>query len=213
MGATLLRAWHAPALVTRVAIDAAARTVVGAENTDVSGLEAADGGLAWTQLDRALPLPLGFENGETELAQEAGAEIESLDQQPLVVTGLASGRFELKVDGQSVSTFSDAELATGVNLARFNTPMRWQAYTVGWSAGEGHELQRLRRRLLVGAGKDPSLEVTADALAVVDEAAQKQRSLDAVPRPRRYELIRDSSSPGEPGGAAPPQSKEGQTKP
>jgi lysophospholipase L1-like esterase len=188
MGATLLRTWGAPALVTRVSIDAAAKTVVAAESAEVTGLEAKDGGLAWTQLDRALPLPVSFENGETELAQLAGADLEALDQELLVVTGLATGRFELKIDGQSAGTLSDGDLATGVNLARLNTPMRRQAYSVAWSVEEGHELQRLRRRLLVGAEKDPSLAVTAGALAAVDEAAQKRRSVDAIPKPRHYEL-------------------------
>ena len=42
----------------------------------------------------------GFEDGETELAERAGADIEGLDQQTLVVTGLATGRHELKIDGQ-----------------------------------------------------------------------------------------------------------------
>ena len=112
MGATLLRAWSAPALVTRVEIDAAGRRVVAAENTDVSGL-AAEGGVSWTQLDRALPLPLSFEDGETELAQKAGADLESLDREPLVVTGLASGRFELKIDGQSVGTFAGRRAREG----------------------------------------------------------------------------------------------------
>ena len=189
MGATLLRAWSAPALVTRVEIDAAGQRVVAAENTDVSGLAATEGGVSWTQLDRALPLPLSFEDGETELAQKAGADIESLDREPLVVTGLASGRYELKIDGQSVGTFADAELAKGVNLARYRTPMRWQAYTVKWSVGGGHEEQRVRRELLVAAAKDPSLQAPADALATRDEAVQKQRSLEAIPKPRRYELV------------------------
>jgi hypothetical protein len=187
MGATLLRAWSAPALVTRVEIDAAGRRVVAAENTDVSGL-AAEGRVSWTQLDRALPLPLGFEDGETELAQRAGAGIESLDREPLVVTGLGPGRYELKIDDQSVGTFSDAELARGLNLARYRTPMRWQAYSVKWSVAGGHEEQRVRRELLVAAAKDPSLRAAAEALAVRDEAEQKQRSLGATPKARRYEL-------------------------
>ena len=42
MGATLLRAWNAPALVARVEIDAAAKAVVAAENSEVSGLAAAE---------------------------------------------------------------------------------------------------------------------------------------------------------------------------
>jgi lysophospholipase L1-like esterase len=189
MGAALLRAWSAPALVTRVEIDAAARTVVAAENTEVSGLAAADGGLAWTQIDRALPLPLSYEDGETELAQRAGADLESLDRQPLVVTGLAAGRFELKIDGQPAGVFAAEELAKGVNLARLRTPMRGQAYSVKWSVGGGHEAQRVRRGLLVAAATDPALKATAESLAQHDEAEQKARREQATPRPRRFELI------------------------
>jgi lysophospholipase L1-like esterase len=189
MGATLLRAWNAPSLVTRVAIDAAAKTVTEAENTEATGLTATEGGLSWTQLDRALPLPVSFDNATVELAQKAGADLESLDQQLLVVSGLAAGRYELKIDGQKTGTFTDADLAKGVNLARYNTPMRRQAFAVAWSAGEGHELQKLRRRLLVAADKDPSLRATIDALAARDEAEQKARSEQARPKPRRFELI------------------------
>ena len=188
MGATLLRAWSAPALVARVAIDAATKTVAATENAEVSALAATEAGLSWTGLDGALPLPLAFEDGETELAERAGAGIEGLDQQTLVVTGLAAGRHELKIDGQPVGTFTDADLAKGVNLARYRTPMRWQAYAVKWSVGSGHEAQRLRRDMLVDAAKDPSLQAAAETLGARDEAAQKQRSVDATPKPRRYEL-------------------------
>jgi lysophospholipase L1-like esterase len=191
MGAALLRAWQAPALVTRVEIDAAARAVVAAENTEVSGLAAtAGGGLSWTQLDRALPLPLAFEDAEVVLARKAGADLESLDRQPLVVRGLAAGRFDLRIDGRKVGTFTDAELARGVDLARRDTPMRAQAYPVKWSIGSGHEAQRLRRELLVAAGSDASLKAAADALAARDDAAQAQRSRDAIPKPRKYDLAR-----------------------
>jgi lysophospholipase L1-like esterase len=192
MGATLLRVWNAPSLVARVEIDAAEPRVVAAEGTEVSGLAVANGTLSWTQLDRSLPLPLSFEDGETELAQRAGADLESLDREPLTVTGLA-GQFELRIDGQRVGTFTDAELAKGVNLARYRTPMRGQAYLVKWSVGGGHERQRVRRDLLVAAAKDPSLQATAESLAQHDEAAQKQRSEAAIPRPQRYELVAQPS--------------------
>ena len=197
MGAALLRAWKAPSLVTRVEIDAVEPRVVAAEGTEVSGLAVANGTLSWTQLDRALPLPLNFDDGETELAQRAGADLESLDREPLTVAGLA-GRFELKIDGQSLGTFTDAELAKGVNLARYRTPMRGQAYMVKWSASGGHERQRVRRDLLVAAAKDPSLKATAESLAQHDESAQKQRSEAATPRPHRYELVSQPSKPGRP---------------
>jgi lysophospholipase L1-like esterase len=189
MGATLLRAWSAPPLVTRVEIDAAARAVSAAENTEVGGLAAVDGGLAWTQADRSLPLPLSFDDAETELAQKAGADLEGLARQPLAVRGLAAGRYELRIDGQAIGRFTEAELAASVNIARFNTPMRGQAYPVKWSVGDSHERQRVRRQLLAGAANDPAARAAAEALAAVDEAAQAQRSKDAAPQPRRYELV------------------------
>ena len=164
--------------------------MVAAENTDVSGLAATEGGLSWTQLDRALPLPLSFEDGETELAQRAGADIESLDREPLVVTGLAAGRFELKIDGQSVGTFADAELAKGVNLARYRTPMRWQAYAVKWSVGGGHEAQRVRRELLVAAAKDPSLQARRRRARRPGRRPRRSSGpWTRRPKPRRYELV------------------------
>ncbi|HSD67219.1 MAG TPA: SGNH/GDSL hydrolase family protein [Vicinamibacteria bacterium] len=189
MGATLLRAWNAPSLVSRVEIDAAGRRVVAAEGTEVSGLAATEGGLSWSQLDRALPLPVSFEDADTELAQRAGADLESLDRQPLVVGGLPPGRFELRIDGQAVATFADAELERGVNLARYRTPMRQQAYSVKWSVGGSHERQRVRRGLLVAAATDPSLKAAADTLAAQDEAAQRARGEQARPRPRKFDLV------------------------
>jgi lysophospholipase L1-like esterase len=189
MGATLLRAWNAPSLVSRVVVDGAAKTVVAAENAEVSGLAVAASGLSWTQLDRALPLPVSFEDATVELAQKAGADMESLDRQLLQVNALAPGRYELKIDGRAVGTFTDADLAKGVNLARHDTPMRGQAFAVAWSTGDGHELQTLRRRLLVASEKDPSLRATTSALAAQDETAQKARSEQATPKARQYELV------------------------
>jgi lysophospholipase L1-like esterase len=188
MGATLLRAWSAPTLVSRVAIDSAGPRVASAERSEVSDLATSGGGLSWTQLDEALPLPVSFEDATIELAQRAGADLESLDQQVLAVSGLAVGRYELKIDGQAVGAFTEEELAKGVNLARYSTPMRGQAYAVAWAAGDGHELQKLRRRLLVAKAQDPSLQATIDALSAQDEAAQKARSEQAAPKPRKFEL-------------------------
>jgi len=197
MGATLLRAWNAPSLVAHVEIDAAAKTVVAAENTEVSGLATAEGGISWTELDRALPLPLNWDDATVELAQRAGADLESVDDQRLVVTGLATGRYELRIDGQPVETFDADALARGLNLARYGTPMRGQAFPVAWSAGDGHDLQKLRRQLLVAAEKDPPLQATIDVLGARDEAAQKARSEEATPKSRRFDLVRQ-------GGPAPP---------
>jgi hypothetical protein len=188
MGATLLRAWHASAVVTSVAIDAKAGTVTAAENTAVSALTVTPAKISWSQLDRALPLPFSWDDGDTKLAEQAGADLESLDSQPLSVTGLPPGRYELKIDNGSVGTFSAADLAKGINLAVANTPMRSQAYPAKWGSGDGHQLQVVRRRLLAHGGSDPVAATTAEQLAQQDEGDQAARSTNLTPKPRAYVL-------------------------
>ena len=189
MGAALLRSWNAPTLVTRVGIEAGEPRVVTSERTAVSGLEATDGGLAWTQLDESLPLPLGFEGATVELAEAAGAGLEALGQQPLLVTGLPAGRYELRIDDQEIGTFSEAELNAGVNLATRSTPMRWQAFSIRWAAAGRHELRRVLRQMVAGGSADARWSSTAADLEAFDEVTQAGRGDAAQPVPRKYRLI------------------------
>jgi lysophospholipase L1-like esterase len=188
MGAALLRGWNAPALVTRVQIEAGKPRVVASERTAVSDLEAIDGGLAWTQLDEALPLPVDFEGATVALAEAAGAGLEALGQQPLQVTGLAPGRYQLQIDDQEVGTFSETELAAGVNLATLNTPMRGQAFSIRWGAAGRHELRRVLRQMVAGGSADARWSSAAADLEAFDEVTQEARRDVARPVPRRYRL-------------------------
>jgi lysophospholipase L1-like esterase len=189
LGAALLRAWNASSLVSRVEIDATGPSVTIAENTEVTGLEAASGGLVWTQLDRSLPLPLNFQGATVGLAERAGAGLEGLDQQTLVVKRLSPGKYDLKIDERVAGTFSEAELGKGVNLATLDTPMRRQAFSLGRMAERRHELQRLRRRLLSGPSGGPEWKETAEGLAAFDETLQRDRTTAAKPRPRRCVIV------------------------
>ena len=58
MAEALLKAWHAPAVVTSVTIDGAAHRAADTVNTTVADVTASDGGLKWTQQDRCLPFPV-----------------------------------------------------------------------------------------------------------------------------------------------------------
>lgn len=58
MAQLLLKAWDAPATVTRVEINAAGRLSDQTANTTVSGLEGDSRGVAWTQQDHSLPYPI-----------------------------------------------------------------------------------------------------------------------------------------------------------
>jgi len=188
MGATLLRAWNASGLVSRVELDAVG-AVIAAEKTAVNELVAEGGALRWTQLDEALPLPLSLDDADVALAQEAGAGLEGLDAEPLVVRGLAPGRYELRIDGQAVGTFGAGELAKGIDLAERNTPQRWQAYAVRWSVADSQELQRVRRRLLASTPASAQAKPAIEALTALDAAARKTRRESAQPKRRRYELL------------------------
>lgn len=186
MGATLLRAWDAPAKVTRVEIDAKTGAVVAAGNTRIQQFHEADGGLAWDQLDRALPLPLNFGDADVELAQMAGADLNLLDQEMLVVKGLAAKRYEVGIDDRVLGAFTAAKLAAGINLARDDTPMRKQAYQARWASIGAHERQRVARGAQYSG--QPALIAAAKTLLASDELDQERLSQRLVPKSHRFSI-------------------------
>jgi len=190
LGTALLRAWHAPSVVTRVAINAQTRSVEASENTAVSDMGGLGGKLTWDQLDRSLPLPLNFQDAGVELACDAQADLESLDVETLRVTGLAEGSYELRIDAEVVGAFTRPELEAGVNLARYGTPMRAQAFPVLWGSEGSHQAELVRRDMLAHGEKTPAMAQAADTLGSYDEGIQIGRSRSAVPKPHAYSLAR-----------------------
>ena len=188
LGAALLRAWHAPTLVSRVRINLGTKRVEVADSTVVSELNASGRQWSWQQVDRALPLPLNFQDAYVDLADQALAGLEAFDQETLQVTGLAAGTYELRIDGKLTGTFSQAELATGFNLARYNTPMRGQAFSTLWGTESSQLVQRIRRELMANMTLTGKSAVTAEALAAYDEDKQSNGSRVAAPVPRTYSL-------------------------
>jgi lysophospholipase L1-like esterase len=195
MAGALLRAWNAPAVVSRVELEATSTNLrlVRAENTEVTRLAVKGPYLEWTQTDAALPLPISFKDAGVELAELAGAGLEALDQQVLKITGLFAGRYEVLIDGVSVGRFSHAELGLGVNFAKEDTAMYKQALPVRWAAGDRHELELVRRRLLVAAPNDPKLAAAAAELAALDAKTQQEGRSAAKPSAHRFEVRRPFS--------------------
>jgi lysophospholipase L1-like esterase len=133
MAEQLLKAWHARPIVSSVTINAADGKVSAAEFTKISNVKTTP--LSWTELDEALPLPFAAwladdKDHSIALAIKSSDITEALNEQPLRVTGLAEGRYKLNIDGAPVATWTDKELAEGVNLAVLNTPMAKQAADV-----------------------------------------------------------------------------------
>lgn len=191
MAAELLRAWKAPSLVSAVHLDAAAGKVAEARNTTVTGLQKNGAGWAWTQLDDALPMPLSIEDPVIKLAVESSDFVAAFNQQPLVVAGLASGNYDLRIDGQLAGTFSGSQLAAGVNLALLPTPMARQATEVHRLTLRRCDIHNARWRTVdVPLANDffTAAPAAMKALDELDEEIRLRQRNAAQPVARRFEL-------------------------
>ena len=109
-----LKAQGAPALVSRIVVDAAAGRVAESANATVTGLAQKDGVWSFTALEQALPFPV--DPSAQEILELLPIEQE-LNQERVAVTGLAPGTYELLIDGGAVGRYTADEFAKGVNLA------------------------------------------------------------------------------------------------
>lgn len=196
MAAALLKAWNAPAVVSSVTIDAAAKRVSEYANASVVNV-GFGGAVTWTQTDDALPMPIDMADPVMALAVKSSDFLESLNRQVVRVTGLPAGLHTLRIDGSEVATRSAADWAAGVNLATLRTPMWEQATRVHALTLKHTGVHQARwRTLQVPLAHDVN-ETMNDALAALDkveaELVAKQRAL-ALPQPHRFELVAGDSA-------------------
>jgi lysophospholipase L1-like esterase len=191
MAEALLKTWNAPAVVTAVEIDAAQVRAVRTENTAVSDLKNSNG-LAWTQNDKALPMPLDQKDAALKLAVQCSDFFQALDWQPLKVTGLKGQRYLLKIDGQEVGTFSRQQLEEGLNLAKWPTPMFQQAQAVHSLTLKHNNIHSTCwRELQVALAQQslPHLAQAVEALNNLEADLVAQQRETAQPEARHYELL------------------------
>jgi lysophospholipase L1-like esterase len=192
MAEAILKAWNAPATVTAVEINGAKRRVVHATNTEIDGLASHAGSLTWKQTDNALPMPYDPSNPVTALVMRCSDFIQALNQEPLRVTGLKAQHYTLKIDDETIGTFTPAQLAEGINLAELSTPMTKQAMTVE-TLTEKHNMVHFGRWRMIQvplAGLSaPHLQQALDDLNVLDGEFVEEQRAAALPKTRTYELI------------------------
>jgi lysophospholipase L1-like esterase len=191
MAEALLKAWNAPATVAAVQIDAAARRVVNAGNTDITGLETG-GSVSWMQTDNALPMPLNMEDPVVALALRSSDFVDALDREPLQVTGLAAARYKLEVDGQPAGTFTREELAAGINLATLPTPMEKQAAAVHDLTLKHNNVHFARWRQVqvpLASDQPPHAQAAMDALDALEADLIQQQHAAAQPKPHHFTLV------------------------
>ena len=192
MAAELLKAWHAPALVSSVEIDAGTKKVAAAKKTAVSELKTGDT-ISWTQLDEALPMPVDLKDPVVALAVQSSDFLQALNQQTLQVKGLSAGNFELKIDGDEMGSFTKEQLAEGINLATLPTPMAKQAAEVHKLTLQHNNIHFQRWRQIqvpLADGKTPRVQkATQDLMAALDEdEADAVKGQRAAAQPKRHQF-------------------------
>ena len=192
MAAALLDAWHAPALVSEVALDvkgAAPQT----KNAKVQAFRADSPTISWTTTESALPLPIDPRDKLMDLAVKSSGIVDQLDRETLRVTGLTAAKYDLKIDGEPVGSFPAADLAKGINLATLVTPILKQALEVHALTLKHNNIHFFSwRSIQTGLATDASPATKQAAMAELDkldnELVAEQRAA-AQPRAHRYELV------------------------
>jgi lysophospholipase L1-like esterase len=187
LAAALAHSWGLSPVVSSVQLDATLGRASAAENTLIADLKVSDGKLQWTQTDDALPLPLQLDDGMIQFVLSISG-LGAMDQQLLRVNGLPAARYTLEIDGKKIASFAREQLAAGVNLALYATPMENQAKGVDGVEIKRTRLDEVRFLLAIEDPRTGNDAETLRALEAKDAAlAMEQRRL-AQPKPHRFEL-------------------------
>jgi lysophospholipase L1-like esterase len=191
MAEALLKSWHAPAVVSDIAIDYQALKTVRSENAEVSSIDNSSG-LRWSEREHALPMPIDWKDEVTVLAVRSSDLLDALDQEKLRVSRLAAGNYTLKIDGETVGDFSADQLAQGVNLAEYPTPMAKQAAEVHKLTIEHNDIYFARWRMVEVPldGQGFLLTSAESSLDALENQVVLAQWVAAQPRMHQYELTR-----------------------
>ena len=201
MAEALLKGWSAPALVSSVTIDGAAAKVANAENATVEPVAKEGDTLHWTETENGLPLPILRSNATQALLMQLTDIQETLNQEPLRVTGLEAGQYTLTIDNDVIGTFSGRELGAGINLADYPTPMLHQAQRVSWLVRDRDEAHYIHLRMHVRNADTGAQSGEGDKLQAFENSLEDSIYEAAVPKPHTFTLSLLGPEP------EPPQSK------
>lgn len=190
MAESLLKSWNAPALVSNVEIDAQTRAATRSENADVTSIDSSNG-LRWREREHALPMPIDWKDEVIALSVHSSDLVAALDQEILRVSGLSGSGYTLKIDGETVASFSVDQVKQGINLAEYPTPMAAQAAEVHKLTLEHNAVHFARWRSvqvpLDGQGF-PLTQAESSLDSLEDQILLAQR-IAAQPKPHQFELV------------------------
>jgi lysophospholipase L1-like esterase len=197
MAEALLKSWNARPYVSSVTIQAASKPKSSAEHATVSDLASENGGLTWSELEDALPLPIADwkqnrNSGPLDLVLRSSDVSDALNNEQLKVTGLKNGVYTLRIDGQSIGNFNNDQLARGINLGALETPMSKQAEEVYQLTVAHCNVHNDRWRTIQVPLDRYKLSATAPAMQSADDlerALLEKRSEIVKPKAHRFELV------------------------
>jgi lysophospholipase L1-like esterase len=189
-------------------IGANGRRTVTAANGRISDAEVKGGdALAFTFTANALPWVLPPEAAEGYALTKAGHRYSN---EKFTVRHLPPGRYELKIDGQAVGTYSDAQLARGIELQEnTKTPQHQQALAVALLNREKNDQAvrplrnlwrdlKLKQRAVTGPAAEARQRELTEWMPTFTAKVNELKQLVAdyeqriyqinQPKPRRYEL-------------------------
>jgi len=187
MAEAILKGWNAPAIVSSVTIDSKKLVPNKTINTVITDMQSENSGLTWTELDEALPLPIEDGNATTHFLRQITDVEEQLNQQPLKVLGLAPAIYELTIDSNTIGKFNSEELASGINLADYNTPMLNQSKTVGWALRDRDYTEFVRLRMYVDQVKNGEAHEKAQS-ELSDFSATQLKHIHEIAQPKTHKF-------------------------
>ena len=117
MAHTILVGLKAPAVVSDVVIDAAAKKAKPTDCT-IEELNVSTEGISFQRKDKALPMPI---QPDWRPILPYVNDLKDLNYYGLKVTGLNGGKFALSIDGKKAGEYTAEELGKGVNLGNLDS--------------------------------------------------------------------------------------------
>ncbi len=195
MAHAILTQLHAPADVSSAEVSAKTGLAKGTA-AKVTDVVASAGGVSFTRLDDALPLPV--QKDWLSMLPYTN-NLDDLNRYTLTVTDLADGDYGVRIDGTEVTATTAAALAKGVNLGNLNVgPLFEQGNKVMQAINAKNNIVKGRffgvtRTVLPDwlqtAGEPLKQEERAKRLALIEKAQADVYKL-AQPTAHKFEVVK-----------------------
>ena len=188
MAHTILVGLKAPAVVSDLEIDAAAKKVGKATGCKADKVEGGAEGVSFERTDEALPLPV--QKDWRDILPYVD-QLKDLNDYGLKVSGLKDGKYALSIDGKDVATFTAADLAGGVNLGNLGSgPLFDQGQEVFKAINEKNDLlhHRFRDVVMKGAPGGDEAKKQEELKKRMDEIDARQAAIYKLDQPKTHQF-------------------------